>query len=96
MASQVIADLIAQVNQTQTVQASAVALLDGLAARIQEAVDKAVANGATAEELAPVQAEVDELKASTDALASAVQANTPGGEPGPVPDGLARARRGSA
>ena len=32
MASQVIADLIAQVNQTQTVQASAVALLDGLAA----------------------------------------------------------------
>jgi len=64
------------VEKAETVEASAVTLINGTAARIQAAVDQALANGATAEELAPVQAEADALSASADALAAAVQANT--------------------
>jgi hypothetical protein len=37
----------------------------------------ALVNGATAEELAPVQAEVDALRASSDDLTAAVSENTP-------------------
>jgi hypothetical protein len=51
---------------------SATVALNGVAARIQAAVDAAIANGATAAELAPVQDEVNALKASSDALAQAV------------------------
>ena len=66
----------AAVEKATTVEQSAVTLINGTAARIQAAVDAALANGATAEELAPVQAEADALSASADALAAAVQANT--------------------
>jgi hypothetical protein len=69
-------DLKVQVTATTDVEASAVVALNGVAARIQAAVDAAIAGGATAEQLAPVQAEVDALKASSDALAAAVVANT--------------------
>ena len=70
-------ELAAQVAATQQVEASAVALINGFAARQQVAVDAAIANGATAEQLAPVQAEIDAMKASSDALAAAITANTP-------------------
>lgn len=72
----VLDDLAAAVETTKGVEASAVAALNGIAARIQAAVDAALANGATAEQLAPVQVEVDALKASSDALAAAVAANS--------------------
>jgi len=62
-------------RETQVV-ASAVALINGIAARVQAAVDAALANGATAAELQPVQDEVNTLNANADALAAAVQANT--------------------
>lgn len=68
--------LAAQVTKTTEVEASAVQLLNGIAARIQAAVDAAIAGGATAAELAPVQSEVDALTASSTALATAVAANT--------------------
>ncbi len=55
---------------------SAITLINGIAARIQAAVDAAIANGATAEELAPVQAEADALSAKADDLAAAVAANS--------------------
>ena len=77
MANPVLAALEAQVAENTAVEASAVIALNGVAARIQAAVDAALANGATAEELAPVQAEVDALNASAVALAAAVAANTP-------------------
>ena len=67
--------LTAQVAVTVSAEASAIALIDGIAARVQTAVDAALLGGATAAELAPVQAEVDALKASSDALAAAVAAN---------------------
>ena len=66
-----------QVTATAGVIDSAVLLIGGIADRIQAAVTAALANGATAEELAPVQGEVDLLRQKTDALAAAIAANTP-------------------
>lgn len=68
--------LAAAITKATTVEASAIQLINGVSARIQAAVEAALANGATAEELAPVQAEADALSASADALAAAVNANT--------------------
>ena len=73
----VLQTLADQVAASTAVEASAVALINGIAARQQAAIDAALANGAAAAELAPVQAEADALKASSDALAAAVTANTP-------------------
>ncbi len=82
MPSPILADLAAEVTATTTVMASAAALIRGIAARVQAAVDAALANGATAEELAPVQAEVDALKASETDLGAAISENTPAAEGG--------------
>lgn len=70
-------ELKLQIEETTQVEASAVALISGIAGRIQAAIDNAIAGGATAEQLSGVQAEVTALKDSTDALAAAVTANTP-------------------
>lgn len=72
----ILAALEAQIQASTEVQASAVLLINGIGARIQAAVDAALLNGATAEQLAPVQTEIDALAASTSALAAAVQQNT--------------------
>lgn len=72
----VLDDLAAAVETTKGVEASAVAALNGIAARIQAAVDAALANGATAEQLAPVQDEVNALNEASAALAAAVAANS--------------------
>ncbi len=69
--------LAAAVTNIETVADSAIALINGIAARIQAAVDAALAGGATAADLAPVQAEVDGLNAKATDLAAAVTANTP-------------------
>ena len=69
--------LTAEVTNDTTVMGSATTLITGFAASQQAAVDAALANGATAEELAPVQAEIDALNASATALAAAVVAGTP-------------------
>jgi len=73
----VLDDLAAQVKANTDAEASAVIVLNGIAARIAAAVQAAIANGATAEELAPVSDEVTALKSSADALSAAVVANTP-------------------
>ncbi len=72
----VLDDLASSVTAATTVMGSATTLINGIAARVQAAVDAAIANGATAEQLAPVQAEADALKAASSELATAVQANT--------------------
>jgi hypothetical protein len=77
MAKQILDDLAASVTNATTVQGSATVLINGFAARQQTAIDAAMANGATAEELAPVQAEVDALTAASAALSAAVVAGTP-------------------
>ncbi len=68
--------LAAAVTKTTDVEQAAIEALNGVAARIQTAVEAALANGATAEQLAPVQAEADSLNAKADALAAAIVANT--------------------
>lgn len=75
--SQILADLDKAVTQATTVEASAAALIRGIGARIEAARQAAIANGATAEELAPVQAEVEALNASATDLSAAVSENTP-------------------
>jgi ABC-type transporter Mla subunit MlaD len=77
MPNTILDGLAAQVTNITTVAGSAKALIDGFGARLQAAVDAAVAGGATAEELAPVQAEVDALSAAATDLAASVAANTP-------------------
>jgi hypothetical protein len=77
----VLDDLKTAVDKTTTVEASAVTLINGFAARVQAAVDAAIANGATAEQLAPVTEEVAAMNAGADALAAAVATNTPAAPP---------------
>ena len=77
MPSQILVDLEKAVTNAQTVEASAATLIRGIAGRVQAAVDAAIANGATAAELAPVQAEVDGLNASSGDLTAAITENTP-------------------
>jgi uncharacterized coiled-coil protein SlyX len=77
MPNQTLDALAAQVAATETVIDSAVTLINGIAGRIQAAVDAAVAGGASAADLAPVTQEVADLQARTQALAAAVSANTP-------------------
>ena len=76
--SQTLDALAASVTKITSAADSAIALINGIAARVQTAVDAAFVNGATAEELAPVQAEADALAAKADELGAAVAANTPG------------------
>jgi len=66
---------IQTVKDTEGVVDSATALINSFATRIQAAVDAAIGNGATAEQLQPVTDEVTALKAKSDALAAAVAAN---------------------
>ncbi len=75
--SAILDSLAAQVQASTDVEASATLLINGFAARVQAAVDAAIANGATAAELAPVQDEVNAMNASAAALSAAVAANTP-------------------
>lgn len=69
--------LIAQITKATTVEKSAQVLVETLPKRIADAVAAAVANGATAEELQPVSDLGTELANASDALNTAVLANTP-------------------
>lgn len=70
--------LTAEVKENTDVTQSAVTLLNGLAARVQELADELAAAGTDA---SAVQALADELNASTDSLTAAVTANTPAETP---------------
>lgn len=81
MASPLLAPLAATVTKARTVMASATSLVNGIPGLIQSAVQQAIANGATAEELKPVSDLGIALDAEADALAAAVLANTPAAGP---------------
>lgn len=85
MPSPILENLETAVTNAVGVMESAKVFIEGEAARLAAAIQVALANGATAEELAPVQAEVDALNERSAALAAAIAAN-----PGPTPS----ARRG--
>lgn len=71
----VLDDLATSVTNATGAMASATTLINGIAARVQAAVDAAIAGGATPAQLAPVQAEVDALNAASADLSKAVAAN---------------------
>lgn len=76
-AADIIAALTAQVTKATTVEKSAQTLIEGIAQRIADAVAAALANGATAEQLQPVADLGTALDAESDALQTAITANTP-------------------
>lgn len=78
MVNPVLADLATSVTNTVGVMQSATTLINGISARLAAAIAAALANGATAEELAPVQAEKDALDAGAAALAQAVATDSGG------------------
>lgn len=75
MANPVLKSLADQVASTVGVVQSATVFINGMNARIQNAIDAALKNGATEAELKPVQDEVNAMKSETDALAAALAAN---------------------
>lgn len=77
MASTVPQAVIDQISATDNVIDSAVTLINGIRTMIADAVTQALANGATAAELAPVIDALTAIKGKTDALAAAIVANTP-------------------
>lgn len=77
MPNPVIQDLVDAVAAERSVNASAIALINGIAQRVIDAVQAALANGATAAELQPVTDSVAALKADNQALADAIAAGTP-------------------
>lgn len=83
MASPILQPLEDQIAATDTVIDSAIVLINGIQAQIATAVAAAIANGATAAELAPLTDLNAGLKAKTDALAASVAANTPAAPPTP-------------
>ena len=72
-----IAELTADVTALSTVVTSAIALINGIADRVQTAVDAALAAGATTEQLEAITRVSITLKDSAEDLGNAVAANTP-------------------
>lgn len=68
--------LAAAAKANTDAEESAIIVLNGIPALIQAAVDKAIAAGATTQELQAVQDVIDKITAETPRLASAVAANT--------------------
>lgn len=81
---QVIDDLTAQVTANTTVTESAITLINGIQGRIDDAVKAAIANGATAEQLAPLADLSATLKTEDLKLGAAVAANTPAAPAAPA------------
>lgn len=75
MPNPTIDDVRDTVSRATTIVTSATALIRGFNARMQAAVEAALANGATAAELAPVQAEIDTFDAAAQDLAAATAEN---------------------
>jgi hypothetical protein len=73
----VISALVAQAQQNESVEDSAAVIINGIAQRITDAVNAAIANGATADQLAPLTQVVTDLQTHSAALSAAVAANTP-------------------
>ncbi len=70
-------ELIDTVTANNAVVDSAIAWINGSAARTEAAIEQALANGATEEELQPLRAEVALQREKCTAVAEAIAANTP-------------------
>lgn len=76
-AGQPLTDLVSEVTRATTVVTAATALINGIGSRVSSAVAQALANGASADELAPLTDLAAQVKQETDDLSAAVAANTP-------------------
>jgi hypothetical protein len=79
MASSVPQEAVREITESREVIRGATTLVNSITERIRLAVEAALQNGATAEELAPVTEALAALDADANELASAVAANTPAG-----------------
>lgn len=77
MPSPILQEVHDTVNQSRTVMQSASALVRSIPTLIANAKAEALANGASAEELAPFDTLADALRADADTLAADVLAHTP-------------------
>ena len=75
MPNPVLDDLTSNVTKAEGAMDSATVLINGIQAKLDAAVAKALENGATAVELAPLSSLSTELGSKADALAAAVAAN---------------------
>lgn len=75
--AQVIDDLVAATAAASTIFDSAVTFITGVPGMIDTAVQKALANGATAAELAPVAQVSTDITARASAIQTALTTNTP-------------------
>jgi hypothetical protein len=82
MANPILTTLPEEVTRTIGVMESAEVLITGFQTRLSDAITQALANGASAQELAPLKDLETALKDETSQLAAAVAANTP---PAPEP-----------
>lgn len=85
MAVQSIDDLVASVAVLDTVIDSAIALINGFSARLEEGIKAALQGGARAEDLVPLATLKTDIDAHAKALADAVAANTPTTPTPPTP-----------
>jgi len=81
MPNPILDQLTAQVTETTGVEQSAIELINGIQSRIDAAVQAAIANGATVEQLQPISDLSTAMEAQTQALAAAIQANQPPPQP---------------
>ena len=77
MPSPEIEALIAEVAADDTIFDSAVTFITGVPKLIQDAVDKAIANGATPAQLQAVTGLATDLRTKAQAIQDAITANTP-------------------
>jgi len=78
MPSPVVDSVVNEANQDVTVMEGATTVINGISGMVQTAVDQALANGATAEQLQPVSDVIAVLAEKRAALATAI-ANVPPG-----------------
>lgn len=72
MASPILGELSNEVALTVGTMQSAEVFIDGTSERLERAVQEALRNGATAEELVPVTSFISEMKTQRDELAAAI------------------------
>jgi len=77
MPSPVLQQVIDQMTNAETVEDAAIVYIQGVPGLIQAAVQQALDNGATADQLVPVSNLGNDLKARSDALQAALQPPPP-------------------
>jgi hypothetical protein len=77
MANPIVDQVTQAVTAAKSVEEAATALILGIQGRIDDAVQKAIANGATDAELQPLKDLSSALASDTAALTAAITANTP-------------------